>query len=495
VLSALAWPLGATALLAGLTGAWSPCGFSMVDTLAAGGARRRATLASCATFATGALLGGAVTFASLSALGAVLRGVGAALPAGVAAVIAAAAAIGEARGVRIVPQVRRQVPEPWRRVLPLPVAAWLYGVLLGLGFTTFVLTLAVWALAGISVALGNPALGLVIGVGFGVGRALPVVAMAPVARRPAGERAVALMAERPEVLRGLRLADAAGLCACAAGLAASPAAAAGVIAAGTDPSAARDDLAWQATGDGPGMLWRAGHGAVALPGRDPAIGGVLIAWHVGSLVTVARRDSLTEVARVRLPGVDKLAVSDRWLLYRQHGRLRARRLRPGGPFGGVVTLAGAGRGAQPGRPGLNGDTAVFSLTGLAGSALVAVDLRRRHRIVLRRTVGSQYLNPSLLAGRLLYVSQSRCGQRLRLGRPGRRERFVMALAPLARRDPGHERGHTEQGSEPSRCHGGLRRPARSIMWTTALSRRYAYVTVLRRGSSGLGRPRILRIRR
>ena len=58
--------------------------------------------------------------------------------------------------MRIVPQVRRQVPEPWRRVLPLPLAAGLYGVLLGLGFTTFVLSFAVWALAGISFALGEP---------------------------------------------------------------------------------------------------------------------------------------------------------------------------------------------------------------------------------------------------------------------------------------------------------------------------------------------------
>ena len=41
----------------------------------------------------------------------------------------------------------------------------LYGVLLGLGFTTFILTFAVWALAGISVALGDPQLGLLIGLG------------------------------------------------------------------------------------------------------------------------------------------------------------------------------------------------------------------------------------------------------------------------------------------------------------------------------------------
>ena len=131
--------------------------------------------------------------------------------------IAVAAAIGEARGVRIVPQVRRQVPESWRRVLPVPLAAGLYGVLLGLGFTTFILTFAVWALAAVSVALGDPQLGAVLGLAFGIGRALPVIALAPVAETDRGNAAHAAMAERPGILRGLRVADAVALAACGAG--------------------------------------------------------------------------------------------------------------------------------------------------------------------------------------------------------------------------------------------------------------------------------------
>ena len=151
----------ALALVAGVTGAWSPCGFSMVETLAPSGyaGRMRVTVVACATFAVGALVGGAITFGGLACLGDAL---GAAAPA-VAAVIAIAAAALEARGARIMPQVRRQVPESWRRVLPVPLAAGLYGVLLGLGFTTFILTFAVWALAGVSVALGDPMLGLLVG--------------------------------------------------------------------------------------------------------------------------------------------------------------------------------------------------------------------------------------------------------------------------------------------------------------------------------------------
>ena len=66
------------------------------------------------------------------------------------------AALAELRGVPILPQLRRQLPEHWRRVMPMPVAAGLYGVLLGLGFTTFVLTFGVFALAGIALRGRRP---------------------------------------------------------------------------------------------------------------------------------------------------------------------------------------------------------------------------------------------------------------------------------------------------------------------------------------------------
>ena len=114
----------AAGLIAGVTGAWSPCGFSMVDTLAPHGyaGRLRTTLVACATFAAGALAGGVATFGGLALLGRAL-GAGGAAAIAVAAAVALAAAAGEARGARIVPQVRRQVPESWRRVLPLPLAA------------------------------------------------------------------------------------------------------------------------------------------------------------------------------------------------------------------------------------------------------------------------------------------------------------------------------------------------------------------------------------
>ena len=109
----------------------------------------------------------------------------------------------------ILPQVRRQLPEHWRRLMPMPLAAGLYGVLLGLGFTTFVLSFGVWALAGISFALGDPAIGLAIGArlrrrpgaaGRGAGARSPIAR--PEARHRDDGRAAALY-------RGFRLGDAA----------------------------------------------------------------------------------------------------------------------------------------------------------------------------------------------------------------------------------------------------------------------------------------------
>ncbi|HEV2999655.1 MAG TPA: hypothetical protein VGW75_02855, partial [Solirubrobacteraceae bacterium] len=107
--------LAVAAFVAGVTGSWSPCGFSMVATLGPTGhdRGRGTTLAACAAFAPGALAGGVVTFTSLSVLGALLGGGQVALLAGAA--LAGAAALAEATGRRIVPQIRRQVPEHWRR--------------------------------------------------------------------------------------------------------------------------------------------------------------------------------------------------------------------------------------------------------------------------------------------------------------------------------------------------------------------------------------------
>ena len=345
----------AAGLIAGVTGAWSPCGFSMVDTLAPHGyaGRLRTTLVACVTFAAGALAGGVATFGGLALLGQAI-GAGGAAAIAVAAAIALAAAAGEARGVRIVPQVRRQVPESWRRALPLPLAAGLYGILLGLGFTTFILSFAVWALAGVSVALGDPALGLLVGLGFGIGRTLPVVILAPLAGTERGAGAHAAMAERPAILRALRVADAAALAACAAALWAAPAQAAAVFAVpATDPSADGAVVAFQEPGAG-GVIARPG-ARQATPGPHPAVGGGLARVDRPG----DRRGPLAVRPRVRLHAAGggrrrrRLGRLGRLALQRRRPR-RAERLaaaaRPGGPArGGHRALGRDARAAVAGR--------------------------------------------------------------------------------------------------------------------------------------------------
>jgi hypothetical protein len=175
----------------------------MVDSLAEAEGGRGAL--SRAAFGVGALAGGVLTFGGLALLGAGLSGSDAAVAA--AAAVAAVAALMEALGVGVVPRIRRQVPERWRRTMALPAAAALYGGLLGLGFTTFVMTWAVWALAAVCLLLGAPGVGVAVGLAFGAGRALPVIAMS--ARRSgAGGDALERMLAGPGPLLRARRADA-----------------------------------------------------------------------------------------------------------------------------------------------------------------------------------------------------------------------------------------------------------------------------------------------
>src|SRR5919201_3228942 len=120
----------------------------MVGTVRAARERGRAG----AAFAAGLALGSAAVFAGLAAIGAAVSGHAVVLA---AVGLAAAAVVSDALGLRVRPQVRFQVPEPWRRTMPLPRALFLYGLLLGTGVTTLVPAAAVWALLPLSVALGS----------------------------------------------------------------------------------------------------------------------------------------------------------------------------------------------------------------------------------------------------------------------------------------------------------------------------------------------------
>ena len=491
------------ALVAGLAGAWSPCGFSIVDTLAPHGyARRmRVTAIACLAFALGSLAGGVATFGGLAVLGDALGiGGGAAAAVAVAALLVAAA--GDGAGRRIVPQVRRQVPESWRRVLPVPVAAGLYGVLLGLGFTTFVLSFAVYALAAACLALGEPAVGVAVGLAFAVGRIVPVVALAPLQETERGVELAGAMGDSPGVLRALRAtgAVALGVAAVALALGDAPATAAApalLTDSGTDPSSGGGAaVAWQLPGGGAGMLQRPGAPAVQLPGADPAIGPLTVVWREGEELVVARLDTLTPLLRIAAPGAEEPAISTRWLVWRaREGNddvLRAvDLLAPTEPPQELERVSGPDR---LGRPSLDGDRAIVHVATRAESRIEEIFLPTRRVAALRRTRnGALLLNPSEHGGDLLYVRSSPAGQFVLLGprraRSGRVDRRLYVTHPTIRRDPGHEPGHHRHGAGypggkppplPPRAGAGVD----LTLWTTALAPDAAYVTEIVRTRSG-----------
>jgi hypothetical protein len=477
--------LAVAAVFAGLTGTWSPCGFSMVESLGRTGAGRATVAAACSTFALGAIAGGVVTFGALAAAGRALHGLGGGTAVAVAAGIALAAAVADARGVRIVPQIRRQVPEPWRRRMPLPLAAVLYGVLLGLGFTTFVLTYGVWALAAIAFLLGDIRTGIVVGIAFGAARALPVAAIAPLVSRPLGTSLLEAMAERPRLLRGLRVADAAALLGCAVALAAGPAVAATIVArAATDPTVAGNFVAWegrrgarlQRTSEAQPDLHHLTGIVTELPTRDPALGGSMLAVRDGDVIHVQRADDLTPVVDVAAPGADALAVSDRWLAYRVRSvggtRIIARPLR-----GGATTVASVRRFAQLGRPSLDGDLLVFHVADSRSSRILAIDLDSKRRTILRRSRLDALTNPAVLDGTLLYVRQTNTSQQLQLGpaRPDARDRVLFRAPSTSLRDSGYQPGYSRVTRTPP---AGPR--AATSFWTTALGNDAAYLTLIPR---------------
>jgi hypothetical protein len=440
----------------------------MVGTVRAARHRVRAG----AAFAAGLALGAAAVFVALGALGAVISG---------RAVVIAAVALGvlavasDALGLRVRPQIRFQVPEPWRRTMPLSRALFLYGLLLGTGLTTYVPATAAWALPALSLALGDVWASLAIAAGFAAGRALPVLFLRETT-----------IAERPRGLRLVRVLAAASLL---AALVAGQVQAAGTVASpGGDPSAEGTEVAWQQPGVG-GFLRKDGATA-QLPGNDPAIGSTFAAWHTGPALTVADRTTLAPILQEEIPGLQKLAVSRSWLAYRTPTEIHVRPVNETGPG---KTVEKVRRPATLGRPALGVDLVAFHRATASGSWITAVNVVSGKRLRLRHSRDAQLLNPSLLDGRLLYVRSSRCSQQLVLGSLRGGDKVLYELGPLAGQDAGHDRHHTTQGEHLPCPHKP--RVTAKMLWTTALSPTTAYVTVLRPGRGGRTVPTLLAVAR
>jgi hypothetical protein len=350
--------------------------------------------------------------------------------------------------------VRRQLPEHWRRLMPMPVAAGLYGVLLGLGFTTFVLSFGVFALAGITFAVGEPELGVAVGLAFGIGRALPVAVAAPLADRVAGRRITDAMAQRPAIYRGFRAGDGVALLASAAALAVAVPAGAAKNAArpAADPSVAGKALVYQKP-DGSGVMQRDGR-EVALPGHDPAIGDGRVAVIRQERLVLLSAVDLGELGSFGAKGADAVAVSRHWVVWRVHvhGRdyMRARQVVDPARPGPVRSLGRSGRKAQLGRPSLDDNRVVYARAGPQENVIAKQVLGGKHarRSRLMKSSADALQSPTILGNDLLYVRIT-----------GRTSRLM-----LARVGGGH--GRT------------IFRTRSAALWSTALDPKRAYVTVL-----------------
>jgi len=138
---------------------------------------------------------GALVAATASALGAPWGRAGAVL----VVAIAAAYLLRELTGIRVpVPQLRRQVPDWWRTYFGRPVAAFLYGAGLGVGFFTFLGHGTLMAVTVGAAATGRPVWGALVMAPFGLARGLAPLVASRVREPDDGRRLVDRLSSMPD---------------------------------------------------------------------------------------------------------------------------------------------------------------------------------------------------------------------------------------------------------------------------------------------------------
>lgn len=166
------WVAAVVAVVAAVRSTWSPCGLSMMSTITplAERARGRRYGLTALWFILGATLGGLVT-GSVAALFSVAVANTSATAAGLAALGALAALAAGAVDLGVLgpppPHLRRQVNEQWLEQF----RSWVYGAGFGLqigsGFMTYIMTAAVYLVVVLAALLGSPGGALLIGGLFG----------------------------------------------------------------------------------------------------------------------------------------------------------------------------------------------------------------------------------------------------------------------------------------------------------------------------------------
>jgi hypothetical protein len=200
------------AVVAAVRGVWSPCGLSMLSSLnpVSEAARGNRYWLTTVWYVVGGAIGGAVLGAGC-ALGALAldRLHPASVVVWAIALAAAVVAVGsDSTLVRLaLPVHPRQVDERWLVRYRRWIYAAGYGVQIGTGFATYVMTAAVYLVAALAVLTASPAAAFAIGLTFGAVRGLAILVTVP-ARTPALLRSLIGAVDRRATL-SLRVAAAA----------------------------------------------------------------------------------------------------------------------------------------------------------------------------------------------------------------------------------------------------------------------------------------------
>jgi hypothetical protein len=182
------------AVVAAVRGMWSPCGLSMLSSLnpVSESARGNRFWLTALWYVLGGVVGGALLGAgcAVAAFGVGRAGLSASLLWAVVAVAALIAFVSDTRLLgRSLPDHPRQVDERWLVRYRRWIYASGYGVQIGTGFATYIMTAAVYLTAALAVLTGSGLQAFAIGVTFGAARGLTILVAAG-ARTPERLRAV-----------------------------------------------------------------------------------------------------------------------------------------------------------------------------------------------------------------------------------------------------------------------------------------------------------------
>jgi cytochrome c biogenesis protein CcdA len=417
----------------------------MIETItpAVCGSRRRQRLA-LAGFTVGAVCASLVVGALLGLTGSLL---GAERAIVAVAAVALAAAAREAGLLRIrLPQSRRQVPERWRTVLPLPVWSFGYGAGLGSGFLTFQPFATFWVACAAAVALARPLAAAVCFSFYGLGRALMVAWP-----RRRNEDATAAVERLVQHRRGLARANAAALVACAALLAAPAAGAAPVsLGEGLDPSTSNGVLARAELVFGVSrvLIEPPSEPAVVIPdASSPSLDGDLVAYVDTEGIRVLNWRTGDQVAQVT-GAVSKPALDWPLLAYRRLDADYERLIVADLDAGTERTAGRVPPAGELGRPSLRGGYLAWHKAGSWGSRVFLLNLSTWGRSTVARSKIFLLAHPAVTGWRIVWIEQ-------RSGRAYVRMRWL-----------GQARVHTLWS---------LRRRSQAF-WSTALEKRSAVVT-------------------